>query len=92
MGNPLLLAAAVICAVASYGVDRFGYEVCHRGLPLGFLMVALPAAGIACAIVAMLARRKRATVALGAAMMLVNGYYAVLALAALGTVGVMSCG
>ena len=92
MRSALLIAGSMVLAIASWGVDRFGHELCHRGLPLGFLMVALPFAGVVCAVLAMLMRRSRWFVAIGAGAIMLNGYYAVIAVVVLTTVGVMSCG
>ena len=63
-----LLAVAIVCAIAGFAADRFDYELCHRGIPIAWVVLGLPLVGLAAGIVSFLQRRRGWT---GAANMLV---------------------
>ena len=63
-----LLAVAIVCAIAGFAADRFDYELCHRGLPIAWVVAALPLMGLAAGIVSFFQRRRGW---MGAANMLV---------------------
>ena len=45
-----LLAGSVLCEALSVAASPFGFELCHRGIPLGIPILALPIAGLIAAI------------------------------------------
>ena|SRR5438270_7796317 len=87
----ILLALAALCAGLAKVVDRFGYELCHRGLPLETLVLAIPALGLGGAIAALFLK-PGPTLALAQLMAAAaNGYYLVLALIVINGVGMAPC-
>jgi hypothetical protein len=53
-----LLAVAVACAIAGFAAFRFDYELCHRGMPIAWLAVGLPIAGLVAGTMSFLLRRR----------------------------------
>lgn len=53
-----LLAVAVVCAIAGFAADRFDYELCHRGIPIAWVAVGLPIAGLAAGFASFMLRRR----------------------------------
>ena len=53
-----LLAVAVLCAIAGFAADRFDYELCHRGIPIAWLAIGLPAVGLATGFASFMLRRR----------------------------------
>jgi len=87
-----LLAISILCALAGWGVDRFGHELCHRGVPLSVAMLAAPIAG-SIASLASLRRGARAWMtALAMVALAVNAWYLWIAVAAMTGPGILSCG
>ena len=90
--GPWLLAAATACAIASYGIDRFGYELCHQGLPLVLLTIVTPVAGAITGLAAVLHRSRIVVLAIALAAIAANAYYLAMALHTLMGAGFASCG
>ena len=90
--RPWLLAAAILCAAAAYAIDRFGYELCHRGLPLALLAAGTPIAGALAGLAALSRRSRTWVMAIGMAAVAANVYYFGMAMHALMNVGFLSCG
>jgi len=86
-----LLALAIVCAIASCGIDRFGYEACHRGLPLAALMIGTPLAGMLAAAAAFIKRSRAWLVAITLAAFAVNGVQLATAIVVMTGVGIASC-
>jgi len=91
-GSAWLLAVAALCVAASYALDRFGFEVCHRGLPLAALSIGFPLAGGACALWPVFHRKHAAIVAAAIVVLAANSWQLVTALLVLGGAGFVSCG
>ncbi|HSW82632.1 MAG TPA: hypothetical protein VLH12_04115 [Usitatibacter sp.] len=89
---PWLLALAIACAIASFAIDRFGYELCHRGLPLASLTVATPIVGAIAGLVAFFRRSRAWVIAIKVAALAVNGWQLASALIVLTGVGIATCG
>ena len=87
-----LLALAIVCAIANYGVERFGYELCHRGMPLKALTMGTPIVGTLAAIASLFSRQGLWFTLAKVAWLLVNGYQLVLALVIVMGVGIAPCG
>ena len=90
--GPWLIAAAIAFAAAAYAVDRFGYELCHRGLPLALLALATPVIGAMAGLAALVWRSRAWTLAIALAAVAANAYYIALALHTAMGVGFLSCG
>jgi hypothetical protein len=90
--GPWLLAAAILCVAAAYAVDRFGYELCHRGLPLGLLAVCTPIAGALAGLAALWGRPRTWVMAIASAAVAANVYYLAMAMDVLANAGFLACG
>jgi hypothetical protein len=53
-----LLAVAVACAIAGFVAVRFDYELCHRGLPIAWLALGLPAVGLVAGVTSFVLRHR----------------------------------
>jgi len=89
---PWLLALAIACAIASFAIDRFGYELCHRGLPLAGLTVGTPIVGAIAGLVALLKRSRAWVVAAKVAALAVNAWQLASALIVMAGIGIAACG
>ena len=89
---PWLLALAIACASASFAIDRFGYELCHRGLPLAGLTVGTPIVGATAGLVALLKRSRAWVVAVKVAALAVNAWQLASALIVMAGIGIAACG
>jgi hypothetical protein len=49
-----MLAVAVACAIAAYVAVRFDYELCHRGIPIAWVALGLPVAGLVAGLVSLI--------------------------------------
>ena len=87
-----LLALALVCAMASFGIDRFGHELCHRGLPLACLMLGTPIVGAIAGLVALSRRSRMSVVVVNVVLVGVNGWQLASALIAWTGVGIAACG
>jgi hypothetical protein len=87
-----LLAAAIVCVAASYGIERFGFELCHQGLPLALLAIGTPVAGAITGLAALLHRPRVYILVIGLAAVAANAYYLARALHTLMGAGFASCG
>ena len=87
----LALALAVACAILGFVVERFGYELCHRGFPLATLVVAIPAVGAIAGLASLFRRSRLALAVLKVAALAVNSYHLVMAFIVLTGVGIISC-
>jgi hypothetical protein len=87
-----LLALAIVCAIASYGVERFGYELCHRGLPLEALTMGTPIVGTLAAIASLFSWQGPWFTVAKIAWLAINGYQLVLAFVIVMGVGIAPCG
>ena len=90
--GPWLFAAAILCAIAAYAVDRFGHELCHRGLPLAPLAAGIPIVGAMAGLATLLRRSRAWAMAIALAAVAANAYYVTLALHTLTGIGFLSCG
>ena len=86
-----LLAVAVVCAIAGFAADRFDYELCHRGIPIAWVVAGLPLAGLAAGAGSFLQRRRGWTVAANILAALVNVYLLYRAVLAIAGQGYLSC-
>jgi hypothetical protein len=89
---PWLLALAIACASASFAIDRFGYELCHRGLPLAGLTVGTPIVGAIAGLVALLKRSRAWVVAVKVAALALNAWQLASALIVMAGIGIAACG
>lgn len=87
-----LLALAILCAIASYAIDRFGHELCHQGLPLAVLAVGTPFVGMFAGVAALFHRLRIWLHTAQVAATAINAYQLFLALSVLKGVGYLSCG
>ena len=86
-----LLGLAILCAIASYGVERFGYELCHRGMPLAALTLGTPIVGTLAGVASLFSRARPWFTVAKIAWLVVNGYQLVLALVIVMGVGIAPC-
>ena len=49
-----MLAVAIACAIAAFAAVRFDYELCHRGIPIAWVALGLPVAGLAASVVSLM--------------------------------------
>lgn len=87
-----LLASSLVCIAASYGLERFSYELCHQGLPLAALTIGTPVLGVALGASSFFHTSPRWMAVAKGVSVLANGYQLLLALLLLGGVGIASCG
>jgi hypothetical protein len=87
-----LVALAIACAMASLAIDRFGYELCHHGLPLAFLMVGTPIVGAIAGLAALFRRSRAWVVAIKVAALGANAWQLVSALIVATGIGIAACG
>ena len=86
-----LLAAAVVCAIAGFAVERFDYELCHRGIPIAWVAAGVPIAGLIAGLVAFM-RRPRGGVSYVIILASgVNLFYLIKAVTAIVGRGYLSC-
>jgi len=90
--DPWLLALAIACAIASFAIDRFGYELCHRGLPLAALTVGTPIVGAIAGLVTLFKRSRAWVVAVKVAALAVNAWQLASALIVMAGIGIAACG
>ncbi len=86
------LALAIACAIASFAIDRFGHELCHRGLPLAALTVGTPIVGAIASLVALLRRSRVWIGAIKLVALGVNAWQLASALIVLTGIGIAACG
>ena len=86
-----LLAVAIVCAIAGFAADRFDYELCHRGLPIAWVVVGLPLVGLAAGIASFLQRRRGWTGAANILVALANMILIYRAVMAITGQGYLSC-
>jgi len=89
---PWLLALAIACAMAGFAIDRFGHELCHRGLPLASLMIGTPIIGAVAGLAALLKRSRAWVVAIKVAAIGVNAWQLASSLMVMAGVGIATCG
>jgi hypothetical protein len=53
-----LLAVAVVCAIAGFAAVRFDYELCHRGIPIAWVAIGLPIAGLVAGVISFIQRHR----------------------------------
>jgi hypothetical protein len=87
-----LLALALLCAIASFAIDRFGYELCHRGLPLASLTVGTPIVGAMTGFATLFKRSRAWVVAVKVAALAVNAWQLASALIVVAGIGIATCG
>ena len=87
-----LVVLAIVCAMASFAVDRFGHELCHRGLPLATLTLGTPIVGVLAGLAALFTRSRAWVVAIKVAAVGVNGWQLASALIVVTGVGIAACG
>jgi len=87
-----LIALAIACAFASFAIDRFGHELCHRGWPLASLTVGTPVVGAIASLVALFKRSRAWVVAVKVAALAVNAWQLVSALIVVAGIGIAACG
>ena len=78
--------------MASVAIDRFGYELCHRGLPLASLMLGTPTVGAVAGLAALSKRSRAWIVAIKAAAIGVNAWQLASALIVMFGIGIATCG
>ena len=88
---PWLLLLAIACAMASFAIDRFGHELCHRGLPLASLTLGTPIVGVVAGVVALFTRSRAWVVAIKIAAVGVNAWQLASALIVVAGVGIAAC-
>ena len=86
-----LVMVSALCVAATYALDRFGFEVCHRGLPLGGLSVGTPFVGAASAAWALFHSGRMWVNALTVLLLIGNAWQFAAALLVLAGVGFASC-
>jgi len=89
---PWLLALAIACASASFAIDRFGYELCHRGMPLASLTVGTPLVGVIAGLVTLFKRSRAWVVAIKVAALALNAWQLASALIVVAGIGIAACG
>ena len=90
--GPWLLALAILCALASHAIDRFGHELCHRGLPLAFLTLGTPGLGVVAGAAALFQRSRAWILAIKVTAVGVNAWQLVSAVIVATGVGIAACG
>ena len=91
MAGPALIELSAVCVALAYLVDRFGYELCHRGFPLAALVIALPIVGLLSAIASLFFRPHSAMVVVKILLIAFAGYQALVAFILFTGVGIMPC-
>jgi hypothetical protein len=77
----------------SFAIDRFGYELCHRGLPLASLTVGTPDRRCRSRVSWALFKRSRAwVVAVKVAALALNAWQLASALIVVAGIGIAACG
>jgi hypothetical protein len=89
---PWPLALAIACAIASFAIDRFGYELCHRGMPLASLTVGTPIVGVIAGLWALFKRSRAWVVAVKVAALALNAWQLASALIVVAGIGIAACG
>jgi hypothetical protein len=87
-----LLALAIACAMASFAIDRFGYELCHRGLPLAALMIGTPILGVMAGLAALFKRSRAGFIVVKLLAVGMNAWQLASALIVATGVGIAACG
>ena len=86
-----LLAVAIVCAIAGFAADRFDYELCHRGIPIAWVVAGLPLAGLVAGIASFLQRRRGWTGVANVLVAIANAYLVYRAVMAITGQGYLSC-
>ena len=91
MKHAALIGIAVLCAAAAWGADRFGHEICHRGIPLAALAMGAPAVGLASGFAAVAMRPPRWMFGMNTVFAALNIYFLTQAIRVAAGVGFLSC-
>ena len=86
-----LLAVALLFAIGSFAADRFGYELCHRGIPIAWVALGLPVLGLAAAFTSFLQRPRGWTSYANIAAAGANLFFLVVAVGEVMGRGFLSC-
>jgi hypothetical protein len=72
-------------------MERYSYELCHRGYPLAVLTVAVPAVGVVSGSVSMFFRSPLAVLMVKVIVAAINSYQVVVALLLITGTGIVAC-
>ena len=91
MPGPALVELSAVCIALGYLVDRFGYELCHRGFPLAALIISLPIVALVSGLASLFFRPHAAMIAVKIVLIVAAGYQALVAFILFTGVGIMPC-
>jgi len=86
-----LLGLSVTCAVLALFMERYSYELCHRGFPLTVLTVAVPVVGAVSGAASILFRSSLALAIIKVIAAALNSYQVVVAVLLLTGIGIVAC-
>jgi hypothetical protein len=86
-----LVTVAALCALAGYATERFGYELCHHGVPLVATALAAPALGLAANALSVARRPPLSMFGLNTIIGGLNIYFVAHAIRIMAGVGYLSC-